>query len=243
MDRWVQPTPTTTWLSFPAFARGSWWRSTGLMVHHMDIGGMNMANRGWGTEIYQEGLRIPPLKVVKAGRLDRDLLAVILRNTRTPRNAGERSARADIERPGRGRRCHRAVPQVRRGHDEAVLHRVDRLFGDAHARRDRGHSGWHVFPRRAAARRRRAGRAFCPSAQGRQERKRNLLRLHRHRQPDQRPHQQPAGHHPGRRLLRHALPHRLGHSEHRGLQAPGHCRRAAGFTGQRRARRPRCTSA
>jgi N-methylhydantoinase B len=78
-------THTNDYLAFyPCFHDGQLVAFTGLMVHHMDIGGMNMANRGWGTEIYQEGLRIPPLKIVKAGALDKDLLAVILRNTRTP---------------------------------------------------------------------------------------------------------------------------------------------------------------
>jgi N-methylhydantoinase B len=56
----------------------------GLMVHHLDIGAMHMGTRGWGTEIWQEGLRIPPLKLVDAGRLDENVLAVILNNTRVP---------------------------------------------------------------------------------------------------------------------------------------------------------------
>ncbi len=56
----------------------------GLMVHHMDVGGMNMATRGWGREIFQEGLRMPPLKIVKQGVLDEDMLSIILNNTRTP---------------------------------------------------------------------------------------------------------------------------------------------------------------
>ncbi|UUZ77025.1 hydantoinase B/oxoprolinase family protein [Polaromonas sp. P1(28)-13] len=78
-------THTNDYLAFfPCFCDGQLVAFTGLMVHHMDIGGMNMANRGWGTEIYQEGLRIPPLRIVKAGHLDADMLAVILRNTRTP---------------------------------------------------------------------------------------------------------------------------------------------------------------
>lgn len=78
-------THTNDYLAFfPCFYEEKLVAFAGLMVHHMDIGGMNMANRGWGTEIYQEGLRIPPLKVVKAGRLDRDMIAIILRNTRTP---------------------------------------------------------------------------------------------------------------------------------------------------------------
>ncbi len=84
-DGSLAATHTNDYLAFfPCFFDGALVAFTGLMVHHMDIGGMNMANRGWGTEIYQEGLRIPPLKIVKAGQLERDLLAVILRNTRTP---------------------------------------------------------------------------------------------------------------------------------------------------------------
>jgi len=35
-------------------------------------------------EIYQEGLRIPPVKIVRAGTLDRDILALLLNNVRTP---------------------------------------------------------------------------------------------------------------------------------------------------------------
>jgi N-methylhydantoinase B len=56
----------------------------GLMVHHMDVGAMHMGTRGWGVEIWQEGLRIPPLKLVERGALDDKLLAIILNNTRVP---------------------------------------------------------------------------------------------------------------------------------------------------------------
>ncbi|WP_372624279.1 hydantoinase B/oxoprolinase family protein [Falsiroseomonas sp.] len=56
----------------------------GLMVHHLDIGAMNMGTRGWGVEIFQEGLRIPPMKLVEEGRLERKVLDVILTNTRVP---------------------------------------------------------------------------------------------------------------------------------------------------------------
>ena len=35
-------------------------------------------------EIYQEGLRIPPVKIVRAGKIDRDLMAMLLNNVRTP---------------------------------------------------------------------------------------------------------------------------------------------------------------
>src|SRR5207248_11643445 len=35
-------------------------------------------------EIYQEGLRIPPMRIMRAGKMDRDILALLLNNVRTP---------------------------------------------------------------------------------------------------------------------------------------------------------------
>jgi N-methylhydantoinase B len=54
------------------------------MVHHLNIGAMWMGTRGWGVEIYQEGFRVPPLKLVEEGRLDQKVLAFMLNNTRVP---------------------------------------------------------------------------------------------------------------------------------------------------------------
>lgn len=68
----------------PVFFEGELVAFTGLMVHHLDIGAMHMGTRGWGTEIFQEGVRIPPLKLVEQGRLDEKVMAIILTNTRTP---------------------------------------------------------------------------------------------------------------------------------------------------------------
>ena len=77
-------THTNDYLAFhPIFHEGRLVAFSGLMVHHFDIGGMNMGTRGWGVEIYQEGLRIPPMKIVEGGVLDGKLLEVILTNTRT----------------------------------------------------------------------------------------------------------------------------------------------------------------
>ena len=68
----------------PVFWNGELVAFSGLMAHHLDIGSMWMGTRGWGVEIYQEGLRCPPLKLVEAGKVDRKLLALILNNTRVP---------------------------------------------------------------------------------------------------------------------------------------------------------------
>ena len=83
-DGSLAATHTNDYLAFhPLFFDGELVAFSGLMVHHFDIGGMNMGTRGWGTEIYQEGLRIPPLKIVDAGELDAKVLEIILTNTRT----------------------------------------------------------------------------------------------------------------------------------------------------------------
>ena len=54
-------------------------------AHHADVGGMYPGSMGLCTEIWQEGVRIPPLKLVANGALNRDLLALLLNNVRTPR--------------------------------------------------------------------------------------------------------------------------------------------------------------
>ncbi|MBI4481120.1 MAG: hydantoinase B/oxoprolinase family protein [Acidobacteria bacterium] len=54
-------------------------------AHHSDIGGAVPASMGLSEEIYQEGLRIPPVLIARRGRLQRDMLAVLLANVRTPR--------------------------------------------------------------------------------------------------------------------------------------------------------------
>ena len=53
-------------------------------AHHSDIGGAQPASMGLSEEIYQEGVRIPPVRFVRRGKIDRDLLAMILANVRTP---------------------------------------------------------------------------------------------------------------------------------------------------------------
>lgn len=53
-------------------------------AHHADVGGMSPGSMPMSTEIFQEGLRIPPLKWRKQGQVDADLLQLILHNVRTP---------------------------------------------------------------------------------------------------------------------------------------------------------------
>jgi N-methylhydantoinase B len=56
-------------------------------AHHADVGGTYPGSMGLCREIYQEGFRIPPVRIMRAGVLERDVLALLLNNVRTP---GER---------------------------------------------------------------------------------------------------------------------------------------------------------
>ncbi|HKO11626.1 MAG TPA: hydantoinase B/oxoprolinase family protein, partial [Acidobacteriaceae bacterium] len=53
-------------------------------AHHADVGGMFAGSMGPAREIFQEGVRIPPVRIVRGGRLDREMLDLILLNVRTP---------------------------------------------------------------------------------------------------------------------------------------------------------------
>lgn len=63
-------------------------------AHHADVGGMFPGSMGPAREIFQEGIRIPPVRIVRAGQVDRELLALILLNVRT---AQEREGDLDAQ--------------------------------------------------------------------------------------------------------------------------------------------------
>ena len=55
------------------------------IAHHADFGGMSAGSMGGGmTEIYQEGLRVPLIKLFEAGNLQQGIYDLILLNTRVP---------------------------------------------------------------------------------------------------------------------------------------------------------------
>jgi N-methylhydantoinase B len=61
-------------------------------AHHADIGGMAAGSMPLATEIFQEGVRIPPLRIVARGRLVDDVLALLLANVR-----GSAERRGDLQ--------------------------------------------------------------------------------------------------------------------------------------------------
>ncbi len=52
--------------------------------HHSDVGGMAPGSMPLSTELYQEGMIIPPLQLADAGRINHQVIALICRNSRTP---------------------------------------------------------------------------------------------------------------------------------------------------------------
>jgi len=53
-------------------------------AHHSDVGGMSPGSMPVAREIFQEGLILPPVKLGRRGRIDRDVMAIVLANVRTP---------------------------------------------------------------------------------------------------------------------------------------------------------------
>ncbi len=203
-------------------------------AHHSDVGGMSPGSMPLAREVFQEGLIIPPIKLVKRGRIDPEILALILANVRTPdEREGDLTAQIAANRVGEAR----LLDIVKRyGHDrvaryaaltqdyaERILRRTiaaipDGSYEFSDALDNDGFSAARVNIRCAIriARRLRRGR------------------LHRHRSADLRRRQRESRHHPvglalclplprdGRRALQRR--HLAAHPRHR---ACGHSRQRA----------------
>ena len=61
-------------------------------AHHADIGGATPGSMGLATDVYGEGVRIPPIRIVRGGDVCEDVIKLILTNVRS---SDER--RADFE--------------------------------------------------------------------------------------------------------------------------------------------------
>jgi len=61
-------------------------------AHHADVGGMSPGSLPLSREMVQEGVRIPPVKIVRKGEIVHDLWRLITANVRTPKER-----QADLE--------------------------------------------------------------------------------------------------------------------------------------------------
>jgi N-methylhydantoinase B len=82
-------------LVMPVFSRETETRLAYLAVraHHADVGGMTAGSMPLAREIYQEGLRIPPVRLITGGQRNEDIWRMLLANVRTPEErAGDLAA-------------------------------------------------------------------------------------------------------------------------------------------------------
>ena len=98
----------------PVFVDGAIEGFSGAVAHHTDVGGLVPgSNSTDSTEIFQEGLRIPTLKLYERGTPNRTMFEIIEKNVRLPRqvlgdmtaqiaavNIGEREYLALVDRYG-----------------------------------------------------------------------------------------------------------------------------------------------
>ncbi|WP_232372597.1 hydantoinase B/oxoprolinase family protein [Acuticoccus mangrovi] len=116
----------------PVFFDGERRLWTVVRAHMGDIGGATHgAYNPNATEIWQEGLRIPPLKLAERGRLRGDVLDMILMNVRLPREfKGDLDAMIGAAHLG-----ERSLSQLYREFGGTVVHRaVEEIMSGAEAR-------------------------------------------------------------------------------------------------------------
>ena len=92
-------------------------------AHHADIGGTYPGSMGLCREIYQEGFRIPPVKIKRAGEMQEDVLALLLSNVRTPQER-EGDLKAQIAA------CHTGAERLREICDRYGLNRALRAASE-----------------------------------------------------------------------------------------------------------------
>jgi N-methylhydantoinase B len=92
-------------------------------AHHADVGGTYAGSMGSCREIYQEGVRIPPIKLIAGGRVQQDVLRLLLNNVRTPEERqGDLNAQIAA--------CHTGAARLREIVERYGLPRVRRVMDE-----------------------------------------------------------------------------------------------------------------
>jgi N-methylhydantoinase B len=99
----------------PVFARGELLGYVANLAHHVDVGGGAPASVGAFREVFQEGVIIPPVKIVEAGRIVADVFTLILGQIRSKHETGG-DFRAQIAANNTGVRRLQALVD-RHGHE------------------------------------------------------------------------------------------------------------------------------
>ena len=120
-------------MAMPVFADGKLVCFMCNIAHHADIGGITPGSMAGGTEIYQEGTRIPVIRLFRAGELQTDILDLLLLNARVPEERrGDYFAQVAACRLGVRRIAEmidaRGVPMLIAAFDEIIRRTRERLL-------------------------------------------------------------------------------------------------------------------
>lgn len=95
--------PDVTMVS-PVFVGGAVAYFVASRAHHADIGGMSPGSLPLSTELYQEGLILPPIKLVEGGKRNDGVMTLITANSRAPEERmGDIEAQLAAQRVGERR--------------------------------------------------------------------------------------------------------------------------------------------
>src|SRR3954463_7594848 len=119
-------------MATPVFADGKLVCFTCNIAHHADIGGITPGSMAGGTEIYQEGTRIPVIRLFRGGELQNDVLDLLLLNARVPEERrGDYFAQVAAARLGVRRVSEmiaaRGLPLLTAAFDDIIRRTEDRL--------------------------------------------------------------------------------------------------------------------
>ena len=108
---------------------------TASRAHHADVGGMSPGSLPLSTEIFQEGIIIPPIKVMRGGQYNDDVLNLIIANSRTPEERlGDLKAQVSAQIRG-AQRLHELVQKygltLVNEHIEALIDFAQRITSAA----------------------------------------------------------------------------------------------------------------
>jgi N-methylhydantoinase B len=92
-------------------------------AHHADVGGMYAGSMGPAQEIYQEGIRIPPVLLMRAGQMDAGVQSILMANVRTPQERhGDLAAQIGA--------CHVGERRLAEVVEKYGIDRVEKMGGE-----------------------------------------------------------------------------------------------------------------
>ena len=120
-------------MAMPVFSGGKLVCFMCNIAHHADIGGITPGSMAGGTEIYQEGTRIPVIRLFRQGEVQNDILELLLLNARVPEERrGDYFAQVAACRLGVRRTAEmieaRGVPMLEAAFDEIIRRTRERLL-------------------------------------------------------------------------------------------------------------------